>query len=90
MIWRLGWGNPLHVVGTLPGGQVSRFIEGPPLAWQESLGDSQPGSYTSNDDYRLLPGRKFAKLHLDRQLLASPIDPHLYCIAGVLAQQRVR
>src|SRR5215472_1462984 len=30
------------VVGTLPGGQVSRCIKGPPLAWQESLGGSQP------------------------------------------------
>jgi DNA-binding NarL/FixJ family response regulator len=36
--------EPENVVGTLPGGQVSRFIEGPPLAGARSPGASPAGA----------------------------------------------
>jgi len=39
---------------------------------------------------RSLPRRQLAQRHPHRQLLASPVDPHLYRIARIFAQQRVR
>jgi hypothetical protein len=52
-----------------------------------SLGERDPLRTLKN---RSLPGREFAERHIHCQLLASPVDMHLYSIAGILAQQRVR
>ena len=38
----------------------------------------------------ILPGREFAQLHVDSEVLTTAGDLHGHCLTGVLADERIR